>query len=73
MDRLEKLRNDVYSFEELDTLGKNATKLGDGETLDLIAVSRTSRTAKGEKPKATVDKDGKPLTKRAHRDSARKS
>ena len=71
MDRLEKLRNDVYSFEELDTLEKNATKLGDGETLELIAISRASKTAKGEKPKATVDEDGRPLTKRGRRDSAR--
>ena len=27
MDRLEKLRNDVYSFAELDTLEKYAKKL----------------------------------------------
>jgi hypothetical protein len=71
MNRLEKLKNDMYSFEELDTLEKNATKLRDGETLDLIAVSRASKTAKGEKPKATVGEDGKPLTRRARRDSAR--
>ena len=71
MDRLEKLRNDVYSFEELDTLEKNATSLGDKETLELIAISRASKTAKGQKPKATVGKDGRPLTKRGRRDSAR--
>jgi hypothetical protein len=51
MDRIEKLQNDVYSFEELVTLEKNATKLGDRETLDLIAKSRASKAAKGEKPK----------------------
>lgn len=72
MNRIEKLKNDVYSFEELDTLEKNATQLGDRETLDLIAISRASKTAKGEKPKPVVGKDGKPLTKRARRDSARK-
>jgi hypothetical protein len=72
MNRIDKLKNDVYSFEELHTLEKNATKLGDEETLELIAISRASKTAKGEKPKATVDKDGMPLTKRARRDSARK-
>ena len=27
MNRLEKLKNDLYSFEELDTLEKNAVKL----------------------------------------------
>lgn len=51
MDRIEKLKNDVYSFEELDTLEKNATKLGDRETLGLIAISRASKVAKGEQPK----------------------
>ncbi|KAA1191985.1 hypothetical protein F0M18_10720 [Pseudohalioglobus sediminis] len=71
MDRIEKLKNDVYSFEELNTLEKNATKLGDRETLKLIAVSRASKTAKGEKPKPTVDENGRPLTKRARRDAAR--
>jgi hypothetical protein len=71
MNRIEKLKNDVYSFEELDTLEKNATKLADRETLDLIAISRVSKTAKGEKPKPVLGKDGKPLTKRARRDSAK--
>lgn len=51
MDRIEKLMNDVYSFEELNTLEKNATQLRDAQTLDLIAQSRASKTAKGEKPK----------------------
>ena len=68
MNRIEKLKNDVYSFEELDTLEKNATKLGDEETLGLIAISRASKTAKGEKPKSTVGADGKPLTKRGRRE-----
>ena len=72
MDRLEKLKNNVYSFEELDTLEKNASKLNDQETLALIAKSRAAKSAKGEKPKATVDKEGRPLTKRGRRDSARK-
>lgn len=67
MNRIEKLKNDVYSFEELNTLEKNATKLDDRETLDLIAISRASKTAKGEKPKPTVGEDGKPLTRRARR------
>ena len=67
MNRIEKLKNDVYSFEELNTLEKNATKLNDSETLDLIMVSRASKTAKGEKPKPVVDEDGKPLTRRARR------
>ena len=67
MNRIEKLKNDVYSFEELITLEKNATKLGDRETLDLIAISRASKTAKGEKPKPVVGEDGKPLTRRARR------
>jgi hypothetical protein len=68
MDRLEKLKNDMYSFEELLTLEKNATKLQDNETLDLIALSRASKTAKGEKPLPTVDADGVPLTRRGRRD-----
>lgn len=68
MNRIEKLKNDVYSFEELDTLEKNATKLRDAETLELIVLSRASKTAKGEKPKSTVDEDGRPLTKRARRE-----
>ena len=69
MNRIEKLKNDVYSFEELDTLEKNATKLRDSETLGLITISRASKTAKGEKPKPLVGEDGKPLTRRARRDS----
>lgn len=51
MDRLEKLRNDIYSFEELDTMEKNATQLRDSETLTLIEASRASKLAKGEKPR----------------------
>jgi hypothetical protein len=68
MNRIEKLKNDVYSFEELDTLEKNAIKLRDAETLRLINFSRASKTAKGEKPKSTVGADGRPLTKKARRD-----
>jgi hypothetical protein len=67
MNRIEKLENDLYSFEELITLEKNAIKLNDSETLGLITLSRASKTAKGEKPKPTVDEDGKPLTRRARR------
>jgi hypothetical protein len=66
MDRIEKLKNDIYSFEELDTLEKNATKLRDSETLALIARSRISKTAKGEKPKK-VDVE----TKRSKRDKGK--
>ena len=69
MNRLEKLKKDVYSFEELDTLEKNATKLRDQETLSLIIQSRASKTAKGEKPKSTVDENGVPLTKRGRSDA----
>ena len=69
MNRLEKLKKDVYSFEELDTREKNATKLRDQETLSLIIQSRASKTAKGEKPKSTVDENGVPLTKRGRRDA----
>lgn len=69
MNRIEKLKNDEYSFEELDTLEKNAIKLRDQETLGLIMRSRASKTAKGETPKSTVDAEGKPLTKRARRDA----
>ena len=69
MDRLEKLRNDIYSFEELDTLEKNATQLKDWETLDLIGRSRLSKAAKGEKPKNTDDEDE---TARSKRDRKRK-
>ena len=68
MNRIEKLKNDVYSFEELNTLEKNATKLNDSETLGLIAVSRASKAAKGEKPKSLVGEDGRPLTRRARRE-----
>ncbi|MFK7978231.1 MAG: hypothetical protein AB8C02_19005 [Halioglobus sp.] len=50
MDRIEKLKNDIYSFEELITLEKNATQLRDSETLRLIEISRASKIAKGEKP-----------------------
>lgn len=67
MDRIEKLKNDVYSFEELVTLEKNATQLNDSETLDLITISRASKTAKGEKPKPIVVKEAKPQTRRARR------
>jgi len=67
MNRIEKLKNDVYSFEELITLEKNAAKLNDSETLNLIMISRASKTAKGEKPKPLVDQDGRPLTRRARR------
>ena len=68
MNRIEKLKNDVYSFEELITLEKNATQLNDSETLGLISKSRASKTAKGEKPKPTVDEDGNPLTRRGRRE-----
>ena len=66
MDRIEKLKNDVYSFEELDTLEKNATQLADSQTLDLIAKSRLSKVAKGEKPKKMDE------TARARRDRKRR-
>lgn len=72
MNRIEKLKNDVYSFEELDTLEKNATKLGDRESLALIEISRASKTAKGEQPKSTIGDDGRPLTKRARREQKAK-
>ncbi len=68
MDRIEKLKNDVYSFEELITLEKNATRLNDNETLELITQSRVSKLAKGEQPKPTVGEDGRPLTRRGRRD-----
>jgi len=67
MNRIEKLKNDLYSFEELITLEKNASKLNDIETLGLITISRASKTAKGEKPKPIVGKSEKPLTRRARR------
>ena len=70
MNRIEKLKNDVYSFEELDTLEKNATQLADTETLDLIAISRASKAAKGEKPKKVDSGDE---TARARRDRSGKS
>lgn len=69
MDRIEKLKNDIYSFEELDTLEKNATQLADSETLGLIAISRASKAAKGEKPKKVSSDDE---TARAKRDRIRK-
>lgn len=69
MNRIEKLKNDIYSFEELDTLEKNATKLRDRETLDLIEISRASKTAKGEKPKQVSDEQE---TARSKRDRKRK-
>ena len=69
MDRIEKLKNDVYSFEELDTLEKNATQLRDSETLGLIVISRASKLAKGEKPKKVDSSDE---TARAKRDRNRK-
>ena len=69
MDRIEKLKNDVYSFAELDTLEKNATQLGDRETLGLIEISRASKAAKGEKPKKVSSEDE---TARARRDRNRK-
>ena len=66
MDRIEKLKKDIYSFEELDTLEKNAIKLRDSETLRLIELSRASKTAKGEKRKpAEVE------TKRSRRDKGK--
>jgi hypothetical protein len=68
MDRIEKLKNDIYSFEELITLEKNATKLRDSETLRLIELSRASKTAKGEKPA-----QGGVETRRARRDKNRLS
>lgn len=68
MDRIEKLKNDIYSFEELNTLEKNATKLRDSETLKLIELSRASKTARGEKPV----QDGIE-TRRARRDRNRLS
>ncbi|MDG2070143.1 MAG: hypothetical protein P8J55_00055 [Pseudomonadales bacterium] len=67
MDRIEKLKNDVYSFEELITLEKNATQLNDSETLDLITISRASKTVKGEKQKPIVVKEAKPQTRRVRR------
>ena len=66
MNRIDKLKNDIYSFEELDTLEKNAKKLGDTETLALIEKSRASKTAKGDKRKDL------PETARARRDRLRR-
>ena len=71
VNRIEKLKNDLYSFEELDTLEKNATALRDAETLRLINLSRASKTAKGEMPKSNVGADGMPLTKRGRREARR--
>jgi len=68
MNRIEKLKNDAYSFEELVTLEKNASKLNDIETLGLIEKSRASKIARGEQPKPTVDEDGVALTRRGRRD-----
>ena len=69
MNRMKKLRNDVYSFEELDTLEKNARKLGDKETLALIELSRASKSAKGEKRKpVTLENE----TARQRRDRLRR-
>lgn len=68
MNRLQKLKNDVYSFEELDTLEKNATKLADTQTLSLIEISRASKMAKGEEPKKVDIGDE---TARARRDRIR--
>jgi hypothetical protein len=68
MDRIEKLKKDIYTFEELDTLEKNAIKLRDSETMSLIERSRASKYAKGEQPKATVDAEGVALTKRGRRE-----
>ena len=70
MNRIQKLKNDVYSFEELNILEKNATKLNDSETLNLIEQSRVSKLAKGEKPKSLIGEDGRPLTRRARRQKA---
>ena len=56
MSRIEKLKVDVYSFEELDTLEKNATKLRDQETLSLIAQSRASKKPKVRNPRALLTK-----------------
>jgi|GEM_PF-347332 len=73
MNRIDKLKNDIYSFEELDTLEKNAIKLRDEETLALITRSRASKKAKGETPKSTVDEEGRPLTKRGRRDEKKRA
>ena len=51
MNTTEKLKNNVYSFNELDTIGQNAIQLRDAETLSLIQLSRASKLTKGEKPK----------------------
>lgn len=60
MDRIEKLKNDMYSFDELDTMEKNAIKLRDGETLSLIQLSRASKAAKGEQPEVLAVEESKP-------------
>lgn len=69
MNRLQKLKNDIYTFEELDTLEKNARKLSDTQTLAMIDISRASKTAKGEKPKKIDEKNE---TARMRRDRLRK-
>ena len=69
MDRIEKLKKDIYSFEELDTLEKNATQLRDSETLSLIEISRASKIAKGERP---VEVSAENETARARRDRKRR-
>lgn len=51
MNTTEKLKNNVYSFNELDAMEKNAIQLRDAETLSLIQLSRASKLTKGEKPK----------------------
>ncbi len=63
-DRIEKSKNDVYSFEELDTLEKNATQLGDRGTLVPIEIGRASKAAKGEKPKTVSSEDEAPRINR---------
>ena len=68
MNRIEKLKNDIYSFEELDTLEKNALKLGDEETLGLIAHSRMSKTVRGDKPEAKPEKSRGDGTKGRYKD-----
>lgn len=59
MNTTEKLKNNVYSFNELDTMGQNAIQLRDAETLSLIQLSRASKLTKGEKPKPVAG-DWKP-------------
>jgi len=61
MDRIEKLKNDMYSFEELETIEKNAMQLRDGETLSLIQLSRASKAVKGEQPEVIAGEAWEPL------------